>query len=135
MATTGTAVVDFGAFPGTTDASVAVTGQASILSGSLVEAWLIPTATTDHSADEHVMAAAQIDIIAGNVSAGVGFTIYAVARHLGTEPLEFPGIGRNHAANATVGQNVMGLQGFQPSVGGVDLSRQYGQFTVGWVWA
>ena len=34
----GTATLDFGAFPGKTDASVAVTGQAAIVAGSLVVA-------------------------------------------------------------------------------------------------
>jgi len=50
---TGTTTIDFGAFPGATDATVAVTGQAAIVAGSLVEAWIRPVATADHTADEH----------------------------------------------------------------------------------
>jgi hypothetical protein len=72
----GTTTVDFGAFPGKSDASVAVTGQASILTTSLAEAWLYPKATTDHSADEHLVESLA-PILAGNIVAGTGFTIYA----------------------------------------------------------
>ena len=72
---TGQVSLTFGAFPGAPDANVVVTGQAGILAGSLVEAWIFPAATADHSVDEH-WAEAPI-VIAGNVVAGVGFTIYA----------------------------------------------------------
>ena len=71
---TGIAELDFGAFPGSGEASVAVTGQAAIVAGSLVEAWLRPVATTDHSADEHLVET--IRVVAGNIVAGTGFTIY-----------------------------------------------------------
>lgn len=72
---TGTTSIDFGAFPGVTDVSLAVTGQASIIAGTLVEAWVRPVATVDHSADEHWVE--NMKVVAGNISAGVGFTIYA----------------------------------------------------------
>jgi hypothetical protein len=75
----GVTTVDFGALPGKTDASVAVTGQASIISGSSVRVSLRPTATADHSADEHWVE--EMDVMAGNVSAGTGFTIYAKTRN------------------------------------------------------
>lgn len=78
MGAQGTATINFGAFPGSTDTSVAVTGQTSILSGSLVEAWILPAATADHSVDEHLVE--PITVIAGNVVAGTGFTIYANTR-------------------------------------------------------
>ena len=55
MAATGTATLDFGAFPGKTDTSLAITGQSGIVSGSFVEAWVRPQATGDHTADEHWM--------------------------------------------------------------------------------
>ena len=55
MGAQGTAVLDFGAFPGKSDASVAVTGQAAIVAGSLVEAWIRPVDTADHTADEHML--------------------------------------------------------------------------------
>ena len=71
----GTTTVNFGTFPGATDASVNVTGQGSILATSLVEAWVFPAATADHSVDEHWVDGPQV--VAGNVVAGTGFTIYA----------------------------------------------------------
>jgi hypothetical protein len=76
MAATGTADLDFGAFPGVSDASVAVTGQTGIVSGSLVEAWLRPVDTADHTADEHLVE--NLRVKAGNIVAGTGFTIYGV---------------------------------------------------------
>lgn len=73
----GTLRLDFGPFPGKTDTSVAVTGQASILAGSLVEAWVLPAATADHSADEHWLDKPLVTACA--VVAGTGFSIYALA--------------------------------------------------------
>lgn len=81
MGAKGTTTVDFGAFPGSSDTSVTVTGQTSILAGSLAEAWVFPTATADHSADEHVIE--EFEVKAGNVVAGTGFTIYAIERTTG----------------------------------------------------
>jgi hypothetical protein len=78
MGATGTAVVDFGAFPGGSEASVAVTGQTGIAAGSRVEAWIsLDDATADHSTDEHRIE--PIKITAGTKVAGTGFTIYAEA--------------------------------------------------------
>ena len=78
MATTGTATLNFGsASSKTLDTSVDVTGQAGILSGSKVEAFLMADTTSDHSADEHVMARTMFELVCGNIVAGTGFTIYA----------------------------------------------------------
>lgn len=82
MGAQGTADLDFGAFPGKSDASVAVTGQASIIAGSLVEAWIRPEATADHSADEHMLET--LDIVARDIVAGTGFTIYGINEGFGT---------------------------------------------------
>ena len=73
MGAQGTAILDFGAFPGQTDTSLAV-ADAAILAGSLVEAWIWPLATADHTADEHIVE--PLNVFAGNVQAGVGFTLY-----------------------------------------------------------
>ncbi len=78
---TGTATLDFGSFPGATDTTVAVTGQAAIVAGTLVEAWLRPIATATHSADEHMVEPPRV--FAGNISAGTGFTIYGFAEEPG----------------------------------------------------
>ena len=78
MATTGTTIVDFGAFPGAAVTSVDVTGQTTIAADSFVEAWVVPTLTTDHTADEHLVDPPRV--IAGDIVAGVGFTIWAFDR-------------------------------------------------------
>lgn len=110
MGAQGTTTVNFGAFPGKTDATVDVTGQASILSGSLVEAWILPTTTADHSADEHWVDPPEV--YAGNVVAGTGFTIYAVVKK-----------------RADIGQ-----RSDSRLIRNVDNPMVYGQWTVAWVW-
>lgn len=70
----GTATLDFGAFPGATDASVTITGQTGILTSSAVEAYISPAATAEHTADEHWVE--NLKVAAGNIVAGVGLTIY-----------------------------------------------------------
>jgi hypothetical protein len=71
---TGTATLDFGAFPGKSDASVAIAGQAAVTAQTLVEAWIRPAATADHSSDEHMLETLQV--VAADIVPGVGFTIY-----------------------------------------------------------
>lgn len=105
MAGQGTATIDFGAFPGKTDASVTITGQTGITAGSLVEAWIFPTATADHSVDEHW--ADPPDVMAGNIVAGTGFTIYAVNKK-----------------RVDIG----------PTTKFIDSPMPYGLWTVAWVW-
>lgn len=76
MGAQGTTMIDFGAFPGSTYTTVAVTGQGSILTGSLAQAEIRPVATGDHSIEEHM--AAPIKLWAANIVAGTGFTIHAL---------------------------------------------------------
>lgn len=102
---TGTAVVDFGVFPGKSDASVAVTGQSGILSTSLVEAWLFGS-TSDHSEDEHRVESLRCD--AGSVVAGTGFTIYLSNTNQVTPRKGDPDEGKG--------------------------TRIYGQWRVAWAW-
>lgn len=126
MATTGTALLDFGSFPGASDASIVITGQAGILSNSFVEAWIFPADTVDHSADEHLVET--IKVMAGNIVAGTGFTIYGINTNQINEPLEFGGISGFRSAAATVyGSDT------QNSVGGMG-TRIYGKWNIGWVW-
>lgn len=112
MGAQGTTTIDFGAFPGKTDTSVAVTGQTSIAGGSLVEAWVFPVATSDHSADEHL--ADPPRVMAGNIVAGTGFTIYGFVADQA-----LPG-----------GDEVDGNYTVTPT----NNVRLYGQYTVAWVW-
>jgi hypothetical protein len=129
MAGQGTATLDFGAFPGASDASVAVTGQAGILAGSLVEAWLFPAATADHTADEHWVET--IEVMAGNVVAGTGFTIYGINECQLTEPLTPKGTGRN---NVTLAGGLVSSSNAQAQMIGGKGTLLYGKFNVAWAW-
>jgi hypothetical protein len=73
---TGTSIVDFGATPASL-ASLVVGGQAGILVSSLVEAWVSPVATANHTADEHIVE--ELQVRAGAIVAGVSFTIWLTA--------------------------------------------------------
>ena len=110
---TGTTTLDFGNYPGKLDTSIAVTGQTGILSGSIVSAWIRPATTAKHSIDEHIMAADMLAVIAGNIVAGTGFTIYGLAKAAA------PGIGGQDG-------NFRNLA--------VPISRLYGTFTIAWSW-
>lgn len=75
---TGTATIDFGAFPGSNEASVSVTGQTSILGTSKAESFVMGDDTTsDHTASDHRYFSALVGLSCGTPSAGTGFTIYA----------------------------------------------------------
>lgn len=80
--TTGFATVDFGAFPGSTSASVVVSGQ------SLIKATNTPTATVGaddstatHSISDHRNALLFFSVAVGTPVVGSGFSIYARSIH------------------------------------------------------
>lgn len=129
MGATGTTTINFGSFPGSSDASIAVTGQASIIAGSLVEAWIRPSATADHSDDEHWVET--IRAVAGNIVAGTGFTIYGLNTNTINEPVtpergaRFGGTGQDAGA---------GPQDQQALDKGGKGTRIYGTWTIAWVW-
>lgn len=125
----GTATLDFGAFPGGSDASVAVTGQSAMVAGSVVEAWLRPTTTADHTADEHLVET--LLVMAGNIIAGTGFTIYGRNTSQLNEPLT-PSLGVMNGfgiAAAGPAQNPMQQQ-YKGGIG----TRLYGAWSVAWRW-
>src|SRR5262252_2140970 len=122
MGSRGTTTIDFGAFPGKTDATATVTGESGILASSLVEAWIMPVATADHTADEHVVDAPMVT--AGNISVGVGFTIYAVAR----DGIPVP----NRVTLPLPTINVASPLG--SPLAGDPAPRPYGLWTVAWAW-
>ena len=72
---TGTATVDFGSTP-THEASIAVTGQTLIASGSLVEAFVQGDSTADNTATDHRFAGVSFRLLCDTIIAGTGFTIY-----------------------------------------------------------
>lgn len=133
----GVTTIDFGAFPGGYSAQVAVIGQAGIVAGSVIQAWIQPAATADHSADEHL--AEFIQVFAGNISAGVGFTIYGLNNtslfskdtNVGASPSSVDAAGVGVAANY-LGR--VGGRGQLPN-NYLQVPRVYGIFTVGWRWS
>ena len=122
----GTTTIDFGAFPGSSDTLIVVTGQAGIVAGSLVEAWLRLVDSADHLADEHWLET--ISVFAGNIVAGTGFTIYARNNSELFEML-VPG-GEGRAAVTTFGAQALDVF---PRIGGIG-TRIYGVWNVNWVW-
>lgn len=76
MGATGSAILDFGT-PSKPAAFVDVAGQAGIVAASKVEAFVRLEATAAHSIDEHRIE--QLKVMAGNIVAGTGFTIYGEA--------------------------------------------------------
>lgn len=131
MGASGTSILDFGSFPGKSDASVAVTGQTGIVAGSLVEAWIRPVATADHSADEHMLET--LKVFAGNIVAGTGFTIYGINTNQINPVNQHIGSTRAHKSIGTLAQNTGSWANIAPSVGSPS-PRIYGQWTVAWVW-
>jgi hypothetical protein len=63
MGANGTALLDFGAYPGVNEVTLDVTGQTGFVSTSNVEAYVQPKATADHSADEHRIEEIQVSAV------------------------------------------------------------------------
>lgn len=124
--TSAVTTVDFGAFPGASDASTTVTGQTGIVAGSKVKAYIIATATADHSADEHWLET--IEVKAGNITPGTGFTIYAKNTGTLSELVAEQWAGARLAGPGT------GINQVRPDIGGGKGTRLYGQWTVAWEW-
>lgn len=122
----GSTTIDFGAFPGGSDATVTVTGQTGIVSGSVVQAWLVAQPTADHTADEHRVET--ISVTCGNIVPNTSFDIYAQNTSQLNEPLIQEGNNKNrNALTMTLGAS-------SPSVGGRG-TRIYGTWTVHWRWS
>lgn len=75
----GTATIDFGAFPGSTEAQVSVSGQTDITSTCFAEAWIGSDTSSDHTAEDHRYAPLFIVLTCSTPTDGVGFVIYARA--------------------------------------------------------
>lgn len=107
----GTASLDFGAAPGTREASVVVTGQTGLGAGSRIEVWLHPANTAAHDEDEYTMD--ELIVNWDTRVVGTGFTIRGVSNLLAGQPQEVGGRGR------FVATPVLPLNG---------------AYTVGWAW-
>jgi hypothetical protein len=70
----GAGIVNFGLFPGATDAQLIV-ADTGVLSSSSVSASIAIAPTSSHSADEHWCE--ELQVYAGDIVAGQGFTVYA----------------------------------------------------------
>lgn len=123
---TGSAQLNFGAFPGASDALIAVTGQTLfVAASSIVHVGIAAVATTDHAADEHWVES--LDVTAGNYLDGVGFTIY--------------GINTNTLFESVPPQVplLIGVRGGKPDLQpraaqGGSGTLIYGKWTVNWMW-
>lgn len=73
---TGTATIDFGAFPGANEASVVVS-DGSVAALSYIEPFVMATdTTTDHTAEDHRYLPLLAAFTAGNVVVSTSFTLY-----------------------------------------------------------
>lgn len=73
---TGTATIDFGAFPGANEASVVV-ADAGVAALSLIEPFVMASDTTaDHTANDHKYLPLLASFSAGDVIAATSFTIH-----------------------------------------------------------
>ena len=123
----GQTTIDFGAFPGSSDASVDVTGQTGFDAlSNIAQAWLIGVDTDDHTADEHRVETISVSV--GAFSTGAGFTIYAQNNSQLNEPLDASGVSTFRSVAATVygdAGNSIGGQG----------TRIWGKWSVAWRWS
>ena len=72
----GSAVIDFGAHPGSNEASIAV-ADSGVSAASKAEAFVMADDTTsDHTASDHRYVGLWLALSCGTPSAGVGFTIH-----------------------------------------------------------
>lgn len=128
----GTATVNFGAFPGSSHASVVVTGQTGIVAGSIVQAWIRPVATADHTADEHMLET--IKVFASDIVAGTGFTINAFNAGTINEPGE-DARAKDNLSQIAARPGGRGRQDGLTADGGGKGTRIYGQWTIAWSWS
>jgi hypothetical protein len=112
MGAAGTALVNFGAFPGQSDVIVVISAP-GIYVGALVEAWILPASTADHSPDEHTVETLTIKADQSTIIANTSFAVHVA----NTSQLD--------DANPNAGQGV--------NIGGTG-TRIYGQWSIGWVW-
>lgn len=117
MPSSGTTFVDFGAWPGGLYVSTDVTGQAAIVGTSLVEAWVFPLGTADHSADEHLVDPPRV--MAGDIVSASGFTIHAF-------PNESP------PQIAVSGNRPGNIKGYASEYEIIPM--HHGKYTIAWAW-
>jgi hypothetical protein len=118
MGAQGSAVINFGSFPGSSHASVDV-ATAGVVVTSLVEAWVLTVATADHSADEHMVE-----------------TLKVVGAYLSDGNIRIHGFNTNQIVppSTAVSSKTLGPGDAVDTFPRPDAPMLYGQFSVGWVW-
>lgn len=76
---TGSIEIDFGAYPGSNLATVSVTGQVSLLSGSDITLTVCAIATSNNTITDVQYLAGLLGLSAGNIVAGTSFDIFAAS--------------------------------------------------------
>lgn len=135
MGAAGSVLLDFGPFPGASDAAVTVTGLTGILATSRVEAWLEPDTTVDHTADEHMLETLKVFADKSSIVPDTSVVIKGFNTSQLNEPvLPDPYNGQMIQAGAT---SVAWLPATSP--GGTDHgggrgTRIYGKWNIGYAW-
>jgi hypothetical protein len=94
----------------------------------LVEAWIRPVATADHTDTEHMVET--LKVFAAEIIAGTGFTIFGFNTSQLNEPLEaVKGLSTGGLAGALTTP-----QGYQQADRGGIGTRLWGQWTIAWAW-
>lgn len=114
MGAQGVAVLDFGAFPGSSVTTVDV-ASAGVVAASVIEAWIHPVASTDHTDADHIAAALRV---VGSYLSDGNIRIYGINTNDVIPPVE-----RVPATGATGG-----------SFNRQAAPMHVGQYNVWWVW-
>lgn len=128
---TGISQVQMGAFPGTPQGSLVVTGLPLIQAGSLVYCWLTPIDTVDHTADEHLVE--PLVAIAKDVIAGTGFTIFLQNTSTQFPPSLPERLSRFSGVGQDAGPGIRDI-GIQPMTGKASPNESYGLWSVAWMY-
>lgn len=125
---TGISTIDFGPFPGASDATKLVTGLTGIQADSLVQAEIHPIASADHSADEHMVETIKIVADPSTIVAGTSVVVRAFNTSELNEPLD-----AGPPVNPLRQVAGSGSTDPQPYRGGRG-TRLYGVWNFFWVW-
>ena len=129
--TSGTTTVDFGVFPGKTDAEVTITGQAGIVAGSIVIASIRAVASADHTVGEHVIE--QLKVVPYGIVAATGFTLRVICTDPVVASLESGGAGGRGGGANTLASRSIGNAAKER--GGFGNGRVYGVWNLNWSWS
>jgi len=118
MGAQGQVEIDFGAHPGAIEKEVDV-ATGGVVATSLVEAWLHPDTTTDHSVDEHVAVMDTLVVQGRYLSDG---NIRILARPIQPK--------HDHLRNPIRPATSTGTQNFH----GAERVKIHGKWVAAWVW-